>query len=194
LAGGSSRMPDLVELVAAGRPVRPPPRPLVARREEATVMLVIFGAGAWWWLSSLGVAVYGTGHMVRPAPRASDPRFHPARLCSSRPVSRTGTAALALRWASQILPISGGGERSTCLESRRIRAVGLAGRGSGWRGRRRRPIPGTLDWTATGSQFHRAVAVASSSVVATWWEAQRLVAKPPATGGPSRERQDVPSD
>ena len=53
LAGGSSRMPDLVELVAAGRSVRPPPRPLVAQREEATVMLVVFGAGGgflrWVW-------------------------------------------------------------------------------------------------------------------------------------------------
>ena len=45
LAGGSSRMPDLVELVAAGRSVRRPPRPLVARREGATVMLVVFRAG-----------------------------------------------------------------------------------------------------------------------------------------------------
>ena len=44
-AGGSSRMPDLVDSAPGGSISPSAPRPLVARREGATVMLVVFRAG-----------------------------------------------------------------------------------------------------------------------------------------------------
>ena len=106
LAGGSSRMPDLVELVAAGRSVRPPPRPLVAQREEATVMLVVFRAGGGFLRLGMG----REGGMVRVS-RHRERVIHDSipRGCARR-VPCPAPALLPWRSAGRprkYLPISG---------------------------------------------------------------------------------------